>query len=59
MKNSYPPEKLRVQSTAQPNGDYTKYSEGMEKPKILPSNDPRVLKMLLQRMSTTTTTRKR
>ncbi|HEY4482395.1 MAG TPA: hypothetical protein VI489_06040 [Candidatus Brocadiaceae bacterium] len=40
---------LKVQSTVQPNGKTTKYSNGMERPQILPSNHPKVLKMRLDR----------
>jgi len=42
-------ENLRVQSSAFPNGDYITYSDGMPKPRILPSNHPDVLKMRYQR----------
>lgn len=40
---------LNVQSTAQPNGDYTKYDHGMPAPEILPSNHPIVAAMRYQR----------
>lgn len=42
--------KLKVQTTCQPNGNLTRYSDGMDKPEILPSNHPAVLKMRLQRV---------
>jgi hypothetical protein len=50
----YPTERLRVRSTVQPNGDRTKYEFGMERPEILPSNHPKVLRMLLQRVEKNT-----
>lgn len=40
---------LSVQTTAQPNGDYTRYSHGMPAPEVLPSNHPKVLAMRLLR----------
>lgn len=43
------PKRLAVQSTAQPNGDYTRYDYGMLKPEILPSNHPLVLAVRYQR----------
>lgn len=41
--------RLSVQSTAQPNGDITRYKQGMPKPEILPSNHPIVAAMRYQR----------
>lgn len=50
MKNTYtPPPLLHIRSTAQPNGNQTSYKQGMERPQILPSNHPKVLKMRLDR----------
>ncbi len=43
-------EKLKITRTVFPNGDILKYSEGMDKPIILPSNHPDVIKMLYKRI---------
>lgn len=45
------PEKIRVGSTTQPNGNWTKWEDGMERPVLLPMNSPEVLKLMLDRVS--------
>lgn len=41
--------KLAIKQTAYPNGDVDKYTNGMDKPKLLPHNHPVVLAMRLKR----------